>query len=380
MADEQDPLALLGPAASKVRDPVTGNSIWDADMVKGAKVDGQRMRFDLVFTMQHSKDDRKAIEEAVIANLKGAGWQGEVFAFARLQGARGEQRGPMHGQGGQAPKDKVPGMTAPKGSINPHGGPVRKAVIEGVKYIICVASGKGGVGKSTVATNLAIALQREGFKIGLLDADVYGPSLPTMMNVHARPMATDDKRIVPVSSYGVKCLSVGLLVPPEQAIIWRGPMVMSLVRQFLQEAVWGELDYLVIDLPPGTGDAQLTLMQAVELTGAVVVTTPQPVALADAIRGISMFRKLDVPLLGLVENMAWYELPDGTRDYVFGEGGGVALAAKEETDLLGQLPLQSRLRQSGDDGLPAALADDDLAESFRAIARAVVAKVQGAVS
>ncbi len=377
---EPQPQDMLAAAAAAVRDPISGKSAADAGMIDNARVDDQgRLRFDLVFDKAHDRETRQGIEAALIERLRHAGFQGEVFPFARLAGSRGEKpQGPAHGQAPRPVKEKpepVPGMRQ-RGGVAPHGGPIVKAKIPGVKRIICVASGKGGVGKSTVSTNLAIALQRQGHTVGLLDADVYGPSLPTMMNVHARPMSTDDQRIVPVNSYGVKCLSVGLLVPPEQAIIWRGPMVMGLVRQFLQQAAWGELDFLIIDLPPGTGDAQLTIIQAVDITGAVIVTTPQPVALADAVRGISMFRKLDVPLLGLVENMAWYELPDGTRDYVFGEGGGIDLAKTENTQVLGRIPLQSRLRKSGDDGLPAALADDALGQAFADIARGVVASVE----
>ncbi len=196
-----------------------------------------------------------------------------------------------------------------------------------------------------------------------------------MMGVHSRPLVDADKRILPVTAFGVKCLSMGLLVDEDEAIIWRGPMVMSLIRQFLQQARWGDLDVLVVDLPPGTGDAQLTLIQAVDLAGAVIVTTPQEVALADAIRGVTMFQKLEVPLLGLVENMAWYELPDGTRDYVFGEGGGVRIAEQYGTAVLAQLPLRTRLRAAGDDGRPAVLGDDDDAERLLGVARAVASQL-----
>jgi ATP-binding protein involved in chromosome partitioning len=242
--------------------------------------------------------------------------------------------------------------------------------------VIAVASGKGGVGKSTVSTNLAVALRRLGHAVGLLDADIYGPSVPIMMNVHVKPMLDQDtRRILPVVSYGVRCLSMGMLVDADEAMIWRGPMVMGALRQFLQEARWDGLDYLVVDLPPGTGDAQLTLIQAVDLAGAVVVTTPQEVALGDAIRGITMFRKLEVPLLGLVENMAYYELPDGTRDYVFGEGGGARVAQRFETDLLGQVPLRSAIRQGGDQGLPAALGQGPDAEVFLQIAKQIAQKL-----
>jgi ATP-binding protein involved in chromosome partitioning len=260
--------------------------------------------------------------------------------------------------------------------MGPHGGPIQKKPIEGVRYIVAVASGKGGVGKSTVASNLAVALARRGHSVGLLDADIYGPSVPTMMKVHDRPLADPSTRkILPIPSHGVRCLSMGMLVDPEEAMIWRGPMVMGAVRQFLQDADWTGTDYLLIDLPPGTGDAQLTLIQAVDLAGAIIVTTPQPVALADAIRGITMFRKLEVPLLGVIENMAYYELPDGTRDYVFGKDGGLHTAQRYDTELLGQIPLRSSVRQASDDGTPAALGTGPDADAFARLAARVAEKL-----
>jgi ATP-binding protein involved in chromosome partitioning len=251
----------------------------------------------------------------------------------------------------------------------------RKRAIPGVKHIVAVASGKGGVGKSTIATNLAVGLQTLGHKVGMMDADVYGPSLPTMMDVHSKPVVNKEKRIQPVRAHDVACLSIGLVVDPEEAIIWRGPMIMGLLRQFIQDTDWGELDYLVVDLPPGTGDAQLSLIQAVPLAGAVIVTTPQDIALADAVRGITMFRKLDVPLLGLVENMAYYPLPDGTRDYVFGQDGGKAAAEKYGTELLAEVPLRTAIRRAGDEGQPAVLGEDDVADTFRHIATRIAEKL-----
>lgn len=366
MSEEQEVVTLLERAAGQVRDPNTGKSVLLAGVVQNPRLDGERLRFDLVFTAEHSRDDRRGIEEALVANIRGLGFEGEVFPFARREGTQPKAQA----KPAASKSPNLPGMN--QRGVTPHGGPVVKKTLDGVKYVVCVASGKGGVGKSTVSANLAVALQRQGHKVGLLDADIYGPSVQIMMNVHASPMVDEQNRIIPVNSYGVRCLSAGMLVPAEQAIIWRGPMVMNLIRQFIQQARWGELDYLIIDLPPGTGDAQLTLIQGVNVDGAVIVSTPQAVALADAVRGISMFDKLNVPLLGLVENMAWYELPDGTRDYVFGEGGAVRLAEKHNTKLLGQLPLQSALRRSGDQGLPAALGDDALAESFAAMARGLV--------
>ena len=359
---ETDPIALLEPAATQVRDPATGRSVWLAGLIRNAKVDSGKLKFDLVFSQAHTRDDRRGIEAAVIANLRGLGFQGEILPIPKLDTPKAPP-----------PQDPVPGMSG-KG-VMPHGGPIVKKAIPGVTHLIVVASGKGGVGKSTVSTNLAVGLQKAGYKTGLMDADVYGPSLPRMMNTQQRPLVGSDGKIIPVNSYGVRCMSTGLLVPEEEAMIWRGPMVMGVVRQFLQDTNWGELDYLIVDLPPGTGDTQLTLIQATDIAGAVIVTTPQEVALADAIRGITMFQKLGVPLLGVVENMAYYELPDGTRDHVFGEGGGKRTAEKYGTDLLAEVPLRTALRASGDQGLPAALGSDTTAQIFQEIARKIAAKL-----
>jgi ATP-binding protein involved in chromosome partitioning len=196
-----------------------------------------------------------------------------------------------------------------------------------------------------------------------------------MMNTTQRPMIDDEKKVIPPSAYGVKCLSMGLLVDANEAMIWRGPMVMGVVRQFLQDTRWGELDVLVVDLPPGTGDVQLTLVQAVSLDGAVIVSTPQEVALADAVRGIEMFRKLEVPLLGVVQNMAYYQLPDGTRDHVFGEGGAARVAAQQGCDVLVELPLQTSIRRGADAGLPAVLGSDAVAATFRELGRKVAERL-----
>ena len=354
---EVDPSKLIQPAASRVRDPLTGRSIWLAGMVKNVAYAGGALRLTVVFQPGHEVVHQRGIKAAIEQNLGGLGYHGPIEISTVVEAPSA------------AESKTVPGMSG--GGVMPHGGPVHKRPLSGVAHIVVVASGKGGVGKSTVATNLAVGLQLSGFKVGLLDADVHGPSVPTMMNVSVRPMVDDEKRIVPPHSYGVKCLSMGMLVDPGEAMIWRGPMVMGAVRQFLQEARWDGVDYLIIDLPPGTGDAQLTLIQAVPIAGAVIVTTPQEVALADAIRGINMFRKLDVPLLGLVENMAWYELPDGQKDFIFGEGGGARLADRYQTPLLGQIPLRTAIRRGGDQGLPAVLGEGSVATAFKSVASAV---------
>ena len=249
-------------------------------------------------------------------------------------------------------------------------------MLAGVKNIIAVASGKGGVGKSTVAVNLACGLARTGAKVGLLDTDIYGPSIPTMLDTHERPNITTRKKLIPMEKYGIRFLSMGLLVDPDQAMIWRGPMVTSAVKQFLQEVEWGELDYLVLDLPPGTGDIQLTLVQTVPLTGAVIVSTPQNVALDDARKGVAMFKKVNVPVLGMVENMAYFipeDMPD-KKYYIFGKHGARNLAERMGTNFLGEVPLEQKVRESGDDGKPIVLGDLDCksAEAFVEISNNVI--------
>jgi ATP-binding protein involved in chromosome partitioning len=356
--------AILEPAATRVRDPASGKSLWLAGLVKDAKIDGDRLELTLGFGPTHSADDQDRMTEALRRNLEGIGWKGEV-RIHRTQ----SRTPPAAPEAPAKPKEPVRGMSGP--GMQPHGGPIEKQPIPGVRHVVAVASGKGGVGKSTVACNLAVALARSGFRIGLMDADIYGPSLPMMMKVNDRPFAGADKKIVPLVSHGVKCMSIGFLVAENEPIIWRGPMVMGVVRQFLQEVAWGELDVLLIDLPPGTGDAQLTMVQAVPLSGAVIVTTPQDVAVLDAVRGIEMFRKLDVPVLGIVENMAWFDLPDGTRTHPFGTGGGKRTAERYEVPLLSEVPLDSAIRQSGDEGTPVALHDSGSAPSFQRIAEAV---------
>ena len=237
--------------------------------------------------------------------------------------------------------------------------PESTPVLPGVKNVIAVASGKGGVGKSTVAANLAVALSQTGAKVGLLDTDIYGPSVPTMFNVTERPSITTKKKLVPIEKHGVHLVSMGFLVDTDQAMIWRGPMVTSAVKQFMQEVEWGELDYLILDLPPGTGDIQLTIVQTVPLTGAVIVSTPQTVALDDARKGVAMFSKVNVPVLGIVENMAYF-VPDDAPEkkyYIFGKHGARKLAQKLEVPFLGEIPLREQIRETSDSGTPVVAAD-----------------------
>jgi ATP-binding protein involved in chromosome partitioning len=245
--------------------------------------------------------------------------------------------------------------------------------IPGVSHIVAVSSAKGGVGKSTVAVNLAIALQRGGSRVALMDSDVYGPSVPLMMGLDARPRSAGDK-ISPIERYGVDVMSMGFFLDDSSPVIWRGPMVMGLVRQFLRDVDWGVQDYLIVDMPPGTGDAALTLAQQVPLSGAVIVTTPQEVALADVERGIAMFRQLQVPLLGIVENMSYYVCPEcGEPDEVFGSGGGEALARRFGVPLIAKLPLVPDVREGGDEGRPITVTSPDhqVSKQFDMLAKSI---------
>lgn len=257
-------------------------------------------------------------------------------------------------------------------------------LLPGVKNIIAVASGKGGVGKSTVTANLAIALHKSGAKVGIIDADIYGPSIPVMFGAEEmQPQIVQidgQNRLQPIRQFGIKLMSIGFLVPPDQAMLWRGPVASRALQQFFSDTEWGELDYLLIDLPPGTGDIHLSLVQTVPVTGAIIVTTPQKVAIADAIKGLAMFRQpqINVPVLGIVENMAWFtpaELP-GNKYYIFGSGGAAQLAEKFDVPVLGQVPLVQSVREAGDEGKPALVSDEGLAtEAFREAAEALARRV-----
>lgn len=247
-----------------------------------------------------------------------------------------------------------------------------------IKNIIAVASGKGGVGKSTVSANLALALVAEGARVGMLDADIYGPSQPRMLGAQGKPEQLDNKKLKPVTCHGVESMSIGYLVDEDAPMIWRGPMVSQALQQLLNETAWPELDYLIIDLPPGTGDIQLSLAQRIPVSGAVIVTTPQDIALLDARKGLGMFRKVEVPVLGIVENMSTHVCSNcGHEEAIFGTGGGAALAAEQGAALLGQLPLDIRIREQADSGAPTVVAepDGDLAERYLSIARHATARL-----
>ncbi|MBT3220585.1 MAG: Mrp/NBP35 family ATP-binding protein [Proteobacteria bacterium] len=357
---EIDAKAIVEAAARQVRDSITGRSIWLAEMARLGEVEGDVLRFEVVFEEGHQPVQRQMVLEQMAMKLKENGWTGRIEA--RVLGPPQEQTpGPAKAQ-----KPKIDSNAQQR--------------IPGVGHVVAVASAKGGVGKSTIAVNLAVALGRAGYTVGLLDLDVYGPSIPTMLNITSRPQIDEEQKVIPVDVHGVRAMSMGLLIPRGEAVIWRGPMVMGALRQFVQDVRWEGCDYLIVDLPPGTGDALLSFIQSVVISGVVLVTTPQKVALEDAVRGMEMFRRLEVPLVGLVQNMAYYALPDGTRDYVFGEEGGRRVAEAAGTEVIADIPLQTTLRESCDAGVPAALGDGALAGSFTELAARVAQKLPVASS
>ncbi|MFT4667368.1 MAG: ATP-binding protein involved in chromosome partitioning [Polaribacter sp.] len=349
-------------ALSKVKDPVTGQDIISMNMLCDFKVEGNNVNF----TLELPKMDYPSKSELNFACIAAVQ---EVYPQAVVN---------VHtGTAGAAAKPKAPAGSAappkPKGSV-PH-----------IKNIIAVASGKGGVGKSTVASNLALGLKATGARVGLMDADLYGPSIPTMFGLQGqRPKVQEvygQARLVPLMAHGISLMSIGFIIEPEQAVVLRGPRLGAIIKQFFNECIWPELDYLIIDLPPGTGDIQLTLVQTVPVTGAIIVTTPQDVAVADAIKAMSMFMlpNINVPILGVVENMSWFtpeELPDN-KYYIFGEGGGDKLAVMAKAPLLGQIPLIQSVREGADEGKPVMLNPEaDNAKAFMAVAKATVASIE----
>lgn len=340
-------------ALSNVVDPDRGKDLLRLNRVKGLTIEGDRVSFTVVL-----KDASASFSEKVgdmcreaIRREAGADVQVDVDVDHEMISLE------MSDSGG-------------KETIQP----------EGVVNFIAVASGKGGVGKSTVAANLAVALKQKGYEVGLVDADIYGPSVPTLFGLGAeKPRVNERKKIVPPERHGIKLLSMGMMVDPAKAVIWRGPMVTKAVRQFLGECEWGELDYLILDLPPGTGDVQLTIVQSLALTGAVVVSTPQPVALADARKGVSMFENVHVPVLGIVENMAYFtppELPD-KKYFLFGREGARRLSEELDVPFLAEIPIEERLRETSDEGVPMVISEPESpsAAAFREMANRVVEQV-----
>jgi ATP-binding protein involved in chromosome partitioning len=311
-------------ALRAVKDPDLHRDIVSLNFVRDLKIAGRDVSFTIELTTPACpvRDELKAAsEQAIRSTVAGVG-EVNVEMTSRVTG---------------------------------HDNMQKEAILPGVKNTIAVASGKGGVGKSTVAVNLAVALAKEGARVGLVDADLYGPSIPLMMGIKGRPMM-NGQRLVPMENWGVKVMSIGFLIDPMQAVIWRGPMASGAIKQFMSDVEWGELDYLIFDLPPGTGDIQLTLVQTIPLTGAVIVTTPQDISLADARKGFKMFEKVNVPVLGIVENMSYYVCTHcGQREEIFDNGGGKRAAEELGVPFLGEIPIYTNIRVSGDIGKPIVL-------------------------
>ena len=347
-------------ALKGVRDPDRDADIVNLGMVSGLAVKDGNVAFAIEVDPERGdrlEPVRKAAEDAVM------GLAGVVSVSAVLTAERPPGPAPQSPPG-QAARP----APAPAAGAEPE---AQKPLVPGVDAIIAVASGKGGVGKSTVAVNLALGMAAAGHKIGVLDADIYGPSMPRMMGISGRPASPDGKVLIPMENYGVKCMSIGFLVAEDTPMIWRGPMVMGALQQMLRDVKWGELDVLVVDMPPGTGDAQLTMAQSVPLAGAILVSTPQDIALLDARRGLNMFQRVNVPILGIIENMSYFNCPNcGHRTEIFSHGGAKAEAEKLGVDFLVEVPLDVAIRETSDGGRPIVVSDpeSDNAKRFRAIA------------
>ena len=334
-----------------------GGDLVSRDLIRALTIDGETVRFVIEAA---TPDEARAL---------GAVSQAAEAAVKRLAGVTAVQVVmTAHGPAAKAPP---PTLKIGQHPTPQQGGPQK---LSGIDRIIAVASGKGGVGKSTVSSNLAVALARQGRRVGLLDADIYGPSQPRMMGVNRRPASPDGKIIEPIVAHGVTMMSIGLMLKDDEAVIWRGPMIMGALQQLLGQVAWGKLDVLIIDLPPGTGDIQLSLAQRTQLTGALVVSTPQDVALLDARKALDMFSKLKVPVLGLIENMSTFCCPNcGHETQIFGHGGVKAEAAKLGLPFLGELPLALSVRVAGDSGTPIAATDVPEAEAYARLARGLIA-------
>jgi ATP-binding protein involved in chromosome partitioning len=344
-------------ALRAVRDPDQGQDIVTLGLVKELHVHDAEVSFTLAFAGQ-SPATKAALHSSASKTVSQL--PGVSRVSVKMGSGAGAGRPAAHGH--------APGQPAAAATD----------FIPEVKHTVAVSSGKGGVGKSTVAVNLALALKQSGAQVGLVDVDVYGPDVPLMMGAKGKPGMFENK-IIPVEAHGIKIMSIGLLVAEREALVWRGPMIHSAVQQFLRDVNWGPLDYLVFDMPPGTGDAQLSLSQVVPLSGVVMVTTPQDVALLDVRKALGMFRKLNVPILGIVENMSYFIAPDTGRRYpIFGEGGGQRVADEFGVPLLGQIPLEMETREGGDAGVPITVGrpDSAQAQAFRKIAAAAAARVE----
>ncbi len=361
----------ISHALRGVAHPRSGTDVVSANAVRdiGTTLDGK-----VRLTVLLAADD----DATLVRDVRDA-----VQAIEGVTDVRVDVKDPAQGlQSVPTPPAKSTSRALPVMDTSPPAAPRNLAPPPQVAYpnlgrIIAVSSGKGGVGKSTMAVNLAIALAQRGARVGIMDADVYGPNLPLMLGVDAAPAVRDEK-IIPLEAHGIKIMSIGFLIEKEQPAIWRGPIVMKIITQFLRDVQWGQLDYFLVDMPPGTGDAQLSLVQATAVHGAVIVTTPQQVAVGDALRGVKMFERVSVPVLGIVENMSWFENPEtGKPIALFGSGGGQRLATETDLPLLGQVPVDPRIQEGGDTGRPIIVAEPDAkaSKAIRLIAEAVVERM-----
>lgn len=330
-------------ALSKVQEPELHKDLVTLNMIRNLEIEGSKVSFTIMLTTPACPLRNRIQQEA-------------EQAVKSVEG--------------------VTSVAVKMDSDVPNDGRMRGLVNMPIRNALAIGSGKGGVGKSTVSVNMAVALAQTGARVGLMDADIYGPNIPTMLGVETLPPPQGEK-LTPAQAYGIKMVSMGLLVKPGQPLIWRGPMLNSAIRQFLSDVEWGELDYLIVDLPPGTGDAALSLAQALPLSGAIIVTLPQLVSLEDAGRGLNMFRQLEVPILGIIENMSYLDLPDGSRMDIFGSGGGEQLANTMNVPFLGKVPMDAEVRMGGDSGKPIVMSNPEsaAARALREIAQQVAAKI-----
>lgn len=367
----KDDFSLKGDVISaleSIEDPAEGKNLVDAHMVEEVDVQRGVASVTLAVQLGRSHDERTALQESVTSALNAVDGVKEVKVRMTTPRALLEDDD----------DDPLPEPTQPKQApAPPRGGSQAAAIpqaepVQGVGKVIAVASGKGGVGKSTVAVNLALGLRDLGYRVGVLDIDIYGPSLPTLLGLMSRPSVAD-RRIVPLTAHGLRIMSLGFLMEDDTPVIWRGPIVTGIIRQFLRDVDWSGLDYLVVDMPPGTGDAQLALAQTVPVDGALVVTTPSKLALIDAARGLEMFRTLNIDVLGIVENMSKFVSPSGEEFHIFGEGGVEEEAGRLETEVLASIPLDPAVRQGGDEGAPVLVSapDSQASKSFLELAEAV---------
>jgi ATP-binding protein involved in chromosome partitioning len=377
--------ARIARALATVRNPRTGEDVLSAEIVRdvGTTLDG-RVQLTVLLSANDDaeivREVRRAVEgvpgvSAVRVDVKDASEGARSKSARSAAGGPGERPAPSH------PPRALPVMDTRRPAQAAHPAPTPVAY-PNLGRVIAVSSGKGGVGKSTIATNLAVALAERGARVGLMDADIYGPNVPRMMGVNAPPRVEHEK-MVPLEAHGVKVISLGFLIERDQPAIWRGPIVMKVVTQFLRDVSWGELDFLIVDLPPGTGDAQLSLVQATHVAGGIIVTTPQEVAVGDALRGVRMFERVNVPVFGVVENMSWFECPHcGKPTALFGSGGGRRLAEEVGVPLLGEVPLDPRVLQGGDRGRPIVIEAPDAAVSkaLRLVAERVIEATEAAAT